>query len=347
MKKIDYLSTLFVGIDIGSRLNVISALNFEQEFLIRMASIPNSQYGAEQMELMIAEVLQQHHEFRSIIIGLESTGFYGVHIANYLSTCQMLAPFSTKVYCLNPKEVAKYKESFNSLDKNDGIDSFVIADFARVGRINTQPWRGAQYLALQRLTRHRLHITECIAREKTYMLNNIFLKFSEFAMLDNDEHPFSNKYGATAEAVLTDYLSTEAIVNASVDELIAFISSKSRGRIHDPEQATYLLQKAANDSYRLDKCLYEPLTVSIGCSFNCINAFEKELKAIDDAILRTVKGLNPTEYQVLNSVPGIGKVYASGILAEIGRQCRNIWQVHHCTCQILRHCLEGKPVRQL
>ena len=108
MKKIDYLSTLFVGIDIGSRLNVISALNFEQEFLIRMASIPNSQYGAEQMELMIAEVLQQHHEFRSIIIGLESTGFYGVHIANYLSTCQMLAPFSTKVYCLNPKEVAKY-----------------------------------------------------------------------------------------------------------------------------------------------------------------------------------------------------------------------------------------------
>ncbi|MCQ4833303.1 IS110 family transposase, partial [Hungatella sp. SL.1.14] len=109
---------------------------------------------------------------------------------------------------------------FNSLDKNDGIDSFVIADFARVGRINTQPWRGAQYLALHRLTRHRLHITECIAREKTYMLNNIFLKFSEFAMLDKDEHPFSNKYGATAEAVLTDYLSTEAIVNASVDELI-------------------------------------------------------------------------------------------------------------------------------
>lgn len=80
---------------------------------------------------------------------MESTGFYGVHIANYLSTCEKLAPFSTKVYCLNPKEVAKYKESFNSLDKNDGIDSFVIADFARVGRIHIQPWHGAQYLALQ------------------------------------------------------------------------------------------------------------------------------------------------------------------------------------------------------
>ena len=225
--KIDYLSTLFVGIDIGSRTNVISALNFDQDFLIRMVPVANAQGGAEQMEEMVAQVLSQHHEFKAVIIGLESTGFYGVHIANYLSTSEKLAPFSTKVYCLNPNEVKQYKKSFNSLDKNYGIDSFVIADFARVGRIHTEPWRGAQYLALQRLTRHRLHITECIAREKTYMLNNIFLKFSEFAMLNKDEHPFSDKYGATAEAVLTDYLSTEDIVDASVEDLVAFISSKS------------------------------------------------------------------------------------------------------------------------
>ncbi len=91
MKKIDYLSTLFVGIDIASRTNVVSALNFEQEFLIKMVSVPNAQYGAQQLELMTADVLEQHHEFRSVIIGLESTRFYGVHIANYLSTCEKLA----------------------------------------------------------------------------------------------------------------------------------------------------------------------------------------------------------------------------------------------------------------
>ena len=34
--KIDYLSTLFVGIDIGSRTNVISAINFDQEFLVEV-----------------------------------------------------------------------------------------------------------------------------------------------------------------------------------------------------------------------------------------------------------------------------------------------------------------------
>jgi len=318
MKKIDYLRALFVGIDIGSRVNVVSALNFQQDYLIKMVPVQNAQGGAETIESMIAGVLGEHPEFHYVIIGLESTGFYGVHIANYLSTCEKLAAFNTNVYCLNPKEVKNYKKSFNSLDKNDGIDSFVIADFARVGRISIKPWRGAQYLALQRLTRHRLHITECIAREKTYMLNNIFLKFSEFALLEKEHHPFSDKYGATAEAVLTEFMSTEQLVTASIEELVEFVAGHSRGRIADPERTAELLQQAAKRSYRLDRSLYEPLTASISCSFNCIRAFQKELKAIDDAILTTVKGLNPTEYQILCSIPGIGKVYAGGILAEMG-----------------------------
>jgi len=318
MKKIDYLSTLFVGIDIASRTNVVSAIDFHQEYFIRTKSIPNAQGGAEVLEDMIADVLAKHHQFRYVIIGLESTGFYGVHIANYLSSCSKLAPFSTHVYCLNPKEVANYKKSFNALDKTDAIDSFVIADFARVGRISIKPWRGSQYLALQRLTRHRLHITECIAREKTYLLNNIFLKFSEFAMLKNNEHPFSNKYGATAEAILTKFMTNEDLVTASTEELIDFIHRKSRGRISNPAETAALIQAAARNSYRLDQCLYEPLTVSISSSFNCISAFNKELKAIDAAIVKAVKGLNPVEYQVINSIPGIGKVFSAGILAEIG-----------------------------
>ncbi len=225
MKKTDYLSTLFVGIDIGSRTNVVSAIDFSQDYFIRMKAVPNAQGGAEQLEAMIADVLEKNHQFQYLMIAMESTGFYGVHIANCLSTCERLAAFSTHVYCLNPKEVKGYKKSFNSLDKNDGIDSFVIADFARVGRISVKPWRGSQYLALQRLTRHRMHITECIAREKTYMLNNIFLKFSEFAMLGKEEHPFSNKYGATAQAILTEYKTNEELVSASVEDPAAFISS--------------------------------------------------------------------------------------------------------------------------
>ena len=318
MKKIDYLSTLFVGIDIASRTNVASAINFDQEYLIKWKAFPNTQTGTEDLAKEIASALCNHTELKSVIIAMESTSFYGVHAANYLSSCDLLLPFSVQVYCLNPKDVRNYKKSFTDLPKNDNVDSFVIADFARVGKIKIQPWRGSQYLALQRLTRHRMHIAECIAREKTYALNNIFLKFSEVALLRKDEHPFSDKYGATAEAILTEFMTNDDLINAPIEELVDFIYSKSRGRIAEPVQVADIIQTAARNSYRLDQCLYEPLTVSIASSFNCISAFEKELKAIDKAIEKTVRGLNPNEYQILRSVPGIGIVYAAGILAEIG-----------------------------
>ena len=74
MKKIDYLTTLFVGIDIGSRTNVISAIDFNQEYFIRMKPVPNSQGGSENLESMIVNVLEKNHQFKMVIIGMESTG---------------------------------------------------------------------------------------------------------------------------------------------------------------------------------------------------------------------------------------------------------------------------------
>ena len=147
--------------------------------------------------------------------------------------------------------------------------------------------------------------------------NAKLLKFSEFVFLQKDEHPFSNKYGATTKAILTEFTTTEEIINSSVEDLVDMITVRSRGRIANPLYTAELLQKEARDSYRLDKCLYEPLTTFIDCSFNCICAFEKELKSLDASIGEAVKGLNPTEYQILISVPSIWKVYRAGILAEI------------------------------
>lgn len=64
--------------------------------------------------------------------------------------------------------------------------------------------------------------------------------------------------------------------------------------------------------------LYEPLNAAIASSFNVIKAFECEIKTVDKAIEKTIKGFNTTEYQSLISISGIGPALASGILAEIG-----------------------------
>ena len=314
--KNDILSTLFVGIDVSSKANVLCALDFQGNKLLNLKAL-NNQPGAESILDSILDCLSSN-SLKFVVIALESTSFYSTHIANFLASNELLLAYKPLVFCLNPKSIANYRKSFVDLDKTDPLDAYIIADFARCGRITSEPWHGAQFLALQRLSRHRLHLVECVTREKAYMVSNIYLKFSELAVLDKDEKPFSNTYGVTSAAVLTEFLSLDDIAYSSIEDLVAFVSAKGKNRFSNPYETAKLLQKAARDSYRLDKVLYEPLNASIASSFNVIKAFDDEIKAIDKAIIKAIKGFNTTEYQSLTSIPGIGPVLASGILAEIG-----------------------------
>ncbi len=311
-----FISTLFVGIDVSSKQNVLCALDFNGNKLLNLKAL-NNQPGAESILKSIIDCLNSN-ALKYAVIALESTSFYSTHIANFLSSNEELLYFNPLVYCLNPKTVANYRKSFIDMDKTDPLDAYIIADFARCGRITSKPWRGAQFLALQRLTRHRLHLVESITREKAYMVSNIYLKFSELAVLNKEEKPFSNTYGVTSAAILTEFLSLDEITYSSVEELVAFVREKGKNRFSDPEETVKLLQKAARDSYRLDKVLYEPLNIAIASSFNVIRALESEVKAVDKAIEKNIKGLNTSGYQSLNSIPGIGPILSSGILAEIG-----------------------------
>lgn len=233
MIKINYMSTLFVGIGVSSKSNVVCAMDFDENQYLT-SSFSNNQPGAVELTNAISDCMRKHPDLNTIVVVLESTSVYSIHIANFLSTCEELLPYKPYVFCVNPKMTANYRKTYIGMDKTDPMDAYLIADFARVGRVKKlEPWRGAQYLALKRLTRHRLHLAECITREKTYMVSNLYLKFSELQLLDSDDQPFSNIYGATASAVITEFFSLQDIIDASEEDLLTFLAEKSRNRITD------------------------------------------------------------------------------------------------------------------
>jgi len=311
----DVLSTLFVGIDVSSLTNTVCAIDFQNNKLLDFDT-KNNRIGAEYIAEAISNCLVSNN-LDYVVIALEATSFYSTHIANFMSTNKKLLPFKPLVYQLNPKTTANYKKTFVDIDKTDHLDAYVIADFARCGKISSSPWRGSQFLALQRLTRHRFHLVHTLASEKNWMLSNIYLKFSELAV-NNRDKPFSDIYGATSCAALTEFYSLDEIVYKPIDDLTQFVMKKSKNRFKDPVKVATLLKQAAKNSYRLDKMAYEPLNIAISSSFNVIKALENEIKTVDKAIEKTVKGLNPIEYQSLISVKGIGPVISSGIISEIG-----------------------------
>ncbi|PNR98901.1 transposase, partial [Petrotoga mexicana DSM 14811] len=152
----DVLSTLFVGIDVSSLTNTVCAIDFQNNKLLDFDT-KNNRIGAEYIAEAISNCLVSNN-LDYVVIALEATSFYSTHIANFLSTNKKLLPFKPLVYQLNPKTTANYKKTFVDIDKTDHLDAYVIADFARCGKISSSPWRGSQFLALQRLTRHRFHL---------------------------------------------------------------------------------------------------------------------------------------------------------------------------------------------
>jgi len=302
--------TLFVGIDVAKLSNHVYALNLNRDKLLSV-NIPNTQDGAHQIELKILELLEKH-KLSKVTVILESTGVYSAHIATYLSASKFLAVFEIKVFIINPKISKNYRRSFADMDKTDPKDAFILADIARVGRTDElTPFKGSQRLALERLTRHRLHITECLSTEKVYALNNVFLKFSGFETL------FSNNFGSTAVDLLLEYKTLDDIIDSSLEDLADFVAKSSKNRFEDSSDIASKIQKAARSSYRLDKIAYDPINLSLASSINLIRCYQDEIKEIDKAIANQVAGFNHDQFTILTSIPGIGKVYAAGILAEI------------------------------
>src|SRR5699024_1414260 len=75
------------------------------------------------------------------------------------------------------------------------------------------------------------------------------------------------------------------------------------------------IQKAVRSSYRLDKVVEDSIDTLLGTSIILIRTFEKQIKALDQAIERIMKVVP----QTLQTVSGIGPVFAAGIIAEIGQ----------------------------
>ena len=59
MVKINYMSTLFIGIDVSSKSNVVCAMDFDENRYIS-SSFKNNQPGADELAGMIASCVAHH-----------------------------------------------------------------------------------------------------------------------------------------------------------------------------------------------------------------------------------------------------------------------------------------------
>lgn len=301
------MSQMLVGIDVSLRSHHVHFMDGSGKSLANF-SIPNSVDGADSL---INKLLEKTNKLnsQSLRIGMEATSNLGWHLAHYLKYNLAKSHPDAQIYVLNARKVARFKRGYDNLQKTDNIDAWVIADHLRFGRLPYEMKDVVQYDALQRLTRTRFHLMQTIGREKTYFLNQVFLKFSGL----RQDNPFSTTFGTTSLAVIQE-LDPGQIAAMPISELIEFIKDKGKNRFANPEEIATYLQKIARSSFRLPKTMADPVNISLAVSLSVIKHMESEIKKLDKEIAKIIRVIP----QTLTTVKGIGDVLAAGMIAEIG-----------------------------
>ena len=303
------MNPLYVGIDVSSKSNVVYFMLPDGNKLSNF-SVANSHDGSTQLVKRILSAMNAL-SLDTIIIGLEATSVYGDNLVYFLREDAILATFDRKIHVLNPKQVKKFKDSYNDLPKNDYVDSFVIADCLRFGRINKEVYlEDYRYKALQNLTRARYFAVCNLTKEKQRFTNVLFKKYSTMTQ----EKVFSDTFSTTALAVYDEFESAEALAYMDLQELTDFIIEKGKNRFPDPDAVAKAIQKAARSSYRLPKTVNVSVNQVLSISITSMKTLESQIKEFDKAIAAQMELLS----NVLISIPGIGPVYSAGIMAEIG-----------------------------
>ena len=125
------MSPLYVGIDVSNKSTVA--------YLMKPDGSKHSNFSVPNSRQLVKRILSAiiSESLTDVVIGLGATSVYGDNLV-CLREDGSLAPYNKKIHVLNPKQLNKFKLSYNDLPKNDYVDSFVIADCLRIGRINKE-----------------------------------------------------------------------------------------------------------------------------------------------------------------------------------------------------------------
>jgi transposase len=307
---------LIVGVDVHRKTNTFCLMDASGQEVRPRFTLDNNRPGTGAFVQQVAELMEADG-FSELQVAAEATGWYWFHFFQSLQQDELLAAWPVDLHALNPRLTANFKKSYVDVDKSDPIDAFVIADRLRWGRDIGTPFEDDEtYLALRFLTRYRYRVVHNLAREKAYCTAILYLKASEYSR--KDKKPFSDLFGAASRAVLQEFASIEEVAAMPFEELVEFIDIKGKRRFPDPTENARLLQQVARDSYPLPEALQEPVNLILSLSLKQISALENQEERLNTAIAERFSTIPNT----LQTIPGLGPVFAAGILAELGNPQR-------------------------
>lgn len=287
----------FLGIDIAKTNHVASLINNNGDVVIRAIKFTNSNEGFNKLLNTIQSKLG---DLSNIEVAMEATGHYWLSLYSALTDNN----FNVSVY--NPYQIKSYWGAYNNRkQKNDIIDSIIIADYLRVFGSKESKFPEEKLLSLKQLTRFRANIVANVSSLKVQVIGLLDKVFPEYKKL------FCDTFGNTSKQLLLNCPTPDDIINISTTKLANLLSKNSKGRFN--KDTALHIKEVAKSSFGIkfttDACSFE-----IKQLINQIVFLESQI----DAVSKEIKELYNKLDSHLLSVPGIGDNLAPIILAEIG-----------------------------
>jgi transposase len=298
---------LFIGIDLSSKDMKACFMDSDGNTLHKM-TVKNDLHGACHLKDQIVSYYHQG-SFQELVIGMESTSCYSWHPAMFFHENKDLKALNSKVFIINPKLTHNFRKYSMEMDKTDKIDAWFIAEQLRFGRLPVSVVMEEQYVALQRLTRMRFYLVQNQTREKQLFLQHLFYKCSSFTT-----EVESSVFGHALSELLLEKYTLDEISSMELIDLSNYLQEKAKNRFADPECLAKSIKKAANLSYRLPKTVEDSIDLLLDNSIESIRSIKDQIKRLDKAIEIALNRIPNT----LQTIPGIGLVFAAGIISEIG-----------------------------
>ena len=217
---------------------------------------------------------------------------------------QCLTQAGYTVHVINPIVTAARRNVTIRGSKTDAVDSFLIAKVLREENPKVSAIPEQDVRALRDLTRLRFECAQSALAEKQRLTALLDLVFPEYA-----EH-FSDLFGTTSREILAEFLTAEDLAKVDIRRLTRLLKQASRGRFGRDHARR--LKDAAKKSFALAGNI-EGLALEVRFVVERLNLLIEQIAQLDKRFAEFL----PKEQELLQSIPGIGKVWAPTILAEV------------------------------
>ncbi|AJA46874.1 transposase IS116/IS110/IS902 family protein [Clostridium pasteurianum DSM 525 = ATCC 6013] len=296
-----------VGIDVSADFSVVAILAPDGEVYRKPFKIKHNRNG---FDYLVDQIKKAEEEFNmKTAIFMESTGVYHLTLFHFLrdtfETC-ILNPLITN--CNKNGDIRKVK--------NDKKDALTIAKIGKFQNVKYTSAFDIEIYTLKALCRDYYKFTDSKSTFKKKLSTDLKIIFPSYSSV------FSNITCKTSIAILKEYSSPKAILNADKNELIDLIRSHSRKGLTYSEKIYKKLIDAAEEAIYIG--LKSPsLFVKIMNTISVIETLENQLNNLLNEIHSLMKSNRISEQfkknvQLIYSIPGIGELTAITIMSEIG-----------------------------